>query len=80
MCARPVGLSFPQAVWVRLDCQQTGVGQFHLYMHKWGLAPSPNCKNSIPEQIADNVLIMCPMHQAPHGAQSPPHGVLDDKT
>ena len=37
--ARPVGTGLPQAAWVKLNCLQTGVGQFHSSMHKWGLAP-----------------------------------------
>ena len=41
--ARPVGMGLPQAAWVKLNCLQTGVGRFHLSMHKWSLTPSPNC-------------------------------------
>ena len=76
--ARPVGMSLPRAAWVKLNCLWTGVGQFHLSMHKWGLAPSPNCKCGSSEQTADHVLTACPIHQAPHGAQG--LTVLDDKT
>ena len=47
-------------------------------MHKWGLTLSPNCKCGASEQTADHVLTACPIHQAPHGAQS--LTVLDDKT
>ena len=36
--ARPVGKG-----WVKLNCLQTGVGQFHSSMHRWGLAPLLNC-------------------------------------
>ena len=35
--ARPVGMGFPQAAWVKLNCLWIGVGQFCLSMHKWGL-------------------------------------------
>ena len=38
-------------------------------MHKWGLAPSPNCECGAFEQTADHVLTVCPIHQAPHGTQ-----------
>ena len=62
-----MGLS--QAAWVKLNCLWTGVGQFHLSMHKWGLAPSPNCECGASEQTADHVLTACPIHRAPHGAQ-----------
>ena len=42
--ARPVGMGLPRAAWVKLNRPRTGVGRFHSSMHKWGLAPSPNCK------------------------------------
>ena len=38
-------------------------------MHKWGLAPSPNCECGASEQTADHVLTMCPIHRVPHGAR-----------
>ena len=41
--ARPVGMSLPRTAWVKLNRLRTGVGRFHSSMHKWGLAPSPNC-------------------------------------
>ena len=66
--ARPVGMGLPQATWVKLNRLLTGVGQFHSSMHKWGLAPSPNCECGASEQTADHVLTACPIHQAPHGA------------
>ena len=67
--ARPVGMGLPRAAWVKLNCLQTGVGRFHSSMHKWGLAPSPNCDFGASEQTTDHVLTACPMHRAPHGAQ-----------
>ena len=75
---RPVGMGLPQAAWVKLNCLQTGVGRFHLSMHKWGLGPSPNCECGASEQTVDHVLTACPMHWAPHGAQG--LMVLDDET
>ena len=66
--ARLVGMGLPQAAWVKLNCLQTGVGQFHLSVHKSGLAPSPNCECGTSEQTADHVLTACPIHWAPHGA------------
>ena len=47
-------------------------------MHKWGLAPSPNCECGASEQTADHVLTACPIHRAPHGARG--LTVLDDET
>ena len=76
--ARPVGMGLPQAAWVKLNCLQTGVGQFHSPMHKWGLTPSLNCECGASEQTADHVLTTCPIHQAPHGAWG--LTVLDEKT
>ena len=66
--ARPVGMGLPRAAWVKLNRLQTGVGRFHSSMHKWGLAPSPNCECGASEQTADHVLTACPIHRAPHGA------------
>ena len=76
--ARPVGMGLPRAAWVKLNRLRTGVGRFHSSMHKWGLAPSPNCKCGIAEQIADLLLIAYPIHRAPHGARG--LTVLDDET
>ena len=76
--ARPVGMGLPQAAWVKLNRLRTGVGRFHSSMHKWGLAPSPNCECGASEQTADHVLTACPIHRAPHGARG--LTVLDDET
>ena len=76
--ARPVGMGLPRAAWVKLNRLRTGVGQFHLYMHKWGLAPSLNCECGVSEQTADHVLTACPIHRAPHGARG--LTVLDNET
>ena len=76
--ARPVGMGLPRAAWVELNCLQGSVEQFHSSMHKWGLAPSPNCECGTSEQTADHVLTACSIHWAPHGARG--LTVLDDKT
>ena len=76
--ARPVGMGLPRAAWVKLNRLRTGVGRFHSSMHKWGLAPSPNCECGASEQTADHILTACPIHRAPHGARG--LTVLDDKT
>ena len=75
---RPVGVGLPRAAWVKLNRLRTGVGRFHSSMHKWGLAPSPNCECGASEQTADHVLTACPIHRAPHGARG--LTVLDDET
>ena len=46
-------------------------------MHKWSLAPSPNCKCDAIEHTADHVLIAGSIHRA-HGARG--HMVLDNET
>ena len=51
--ARPVGIGLPRVAWVKLNRLRTAVGRFHLSMHKWGLAPSPNCECGAFEQTAD---------------------------
>ena len=56
----------------------SGVRRFHSSMHKWSLAPSPNCECGASEQTADHLLTACPIHQAPHGARG--LTVLDDET
>ena len=38
-------------------------------MHKWGLAPSPNCECGASKQTVDHVLTACPIQRAPHGAR-----------
>ena len=76
--ARPVGMGLPRAAWVKLNRLRTGVGRCHSSMHKWGLAPSPNCECGASEQTADHVLTACPTHWAPHGARG--LTVLDDET
>ena len=75
---RPVGMGLPPVAWVKLNRLRTGVGRFHSSMHKWGLAPSPNCECGSSEKTADHVLTVCPIHRAPHGARG--LTVLDDKT
>ena len=75
---RPVGMGLHRAAWVKLNRLRTGVGRFHSSMHKWGLAPSPNCECGASEQTADHVLTACPIHRAPHGARG--LTVLDDET
>ena len=67
--ARLVEVGLSREAWVKLNRLRTGVGQFHLSMHKWGFAPSPNCECGAAEQIADHVLIACPIHRTPHGAR-----------
>ena len=76
--ARPVGMGLPRAAWVKLNCLRTGVGRFHSSMHKWGLAPSPNCECDASEQTVDHVLTACPIHRAPHETRG--LTVFDDKT
>ena len=68
--ARPVGMGLSRAAWVKLNRLRTGVGRFHSSMHKWGLAPSPNCECGASEQTADHVLTACPIHRAPWSTRS----------
>ena len=75
--ARPVGMGLPRAAWVRFNHLRTGVGRFHSSMHKWGLAPSPNCKCGASENRRPCTNTM-PIHRAPHGARG--LTVLDDET
>ena len=76
--ARPVGMGLPPVSWVKPNRLRTGVGRFHSSMHKWGLAPSPNCECGASEQTTDHVPTPCPIHRAPHGARD--LTVLNDET
>ena len=76
--ARPVGMGLSRAAWVKLNRLRTGFGQFHSSMHKWGLAPSPNCECGASEQTADHVLTACSIHRAPPEARG--LRILDDET
>ena len=76
--ARPVGMDLSRTAWVKLNRLRTGVGRFHSSMHKWGLAPSPNCEFGAAKKTADHVLIACPIHRAIHGTRG--LTILDDKT
>ena len=67
--ARPVGINLPQTAWVKLNRLRTGVARIHLFIHKWNLAPSPNCDRGASKQTADRVLIACPIHWLSHGAR-----------
>ena len=51
--ARPVGMGLPRAAWVKLNRLRTDVGRFHSSMHKWGLAPSPNCECSLIVRVCN---------------------------
>ena len=76
--ARPVGMGLLRAAWVKLNRMRTGFERFHSSMHKWGLAPLPNCECGASGQTADHVLTACPIHRAPYVLQS--LTVLDDET
>ena len=76
--ARPTGMGYSRAAWVKLNRLRTNIGRFHSSMHKWGLASSPDCECGASEQTAGHVLTACPIHRALHGAQG--LTVLDDET
>ena len=59
--ARPVGMGLPRAAWVKRNRLRISVGRFHSSMHKWGLAPSPNCECGASAQTEDHVLTACPI-------------------
>ena len=48
------------------------------FIHAQVRSPLPNCKRGAAKRTADHVLIVCLIHQAPHGAQG--LTVLDDET
>ena len=71
---RPVGMNMTRSAWVKLNQMRTGVGRLALFIHKWGLAPSPNFECGAPKQTADYVLTARPTHGA-RGLT-----VMDDET
>ena len=75
---RPLGMGLPRLAWVRLNRLRTGVGRFRSSMHKWGLAPSPDCECGANEQTADHLIFECPIHRAPRGIRG--LLLLDDDT
>ena len=66
---RSVAMNFTRLAWVKLNRLRTGVGRFHSSMHKWDLAPLPNCKCGTTEEAADNVQVTFPIHRNLHGAR-----------
>ena len=82
LCPRPVPGLLGWACLEQLGLSSTAcglmLGDSICPLHKWGLAPSPNCKCGASEQTADHVLTACRIHRAPHGARG--LVVLDDET
>ena len=64
---RLMGMGLPRSSWVRLNRLRAGVGCFQSSMHKWGLAPTSNCKCCTVEQITEHLILTCPVHWAPTG-------------
>ena len=64
---RPMRMGLPRSSWVRLNRFRAGVGRFQSFMHKWGLAPTSNCECCAAEQIAEHIILTCPVHRAPTG-------------
>ena len=64
---RPMEMGLPRSSWVRLNRLRTGVGCFQSFMHKWGLVPTSNCECGAVEQIAEHIILTCPVHWAPTG-------------
>ena len=62
---RPTGMGLPRSSWVRLNRLRADVGCFQSFMHKWGLAPTLNCKCGAAEQTAEHIILTCPVQRAP---------------
>ena len=60
--ARSIGMGLPRTAWVKLNRLRTGVGRFHLSMHKWGLVSSQNWECGASDQTAGHVLRACSIH------------------
>ena len=63
---RPMGMDLPRSSWVRLNRLRAGVGCFQSSMHKWGLAPTSNCKCGAAEQTTEHIILTCPVHRGTH--------------
>jgi len=64
--------------WVRLNRLPTSVGLFRSTMHKWSLVPSANYRCGAEEQMADHILVSCPLYHPPNGILG--LAALDDDT
>ena len=53
---RPLEIGFPRTSWLELNRLRIGVGRFHSFMHKWGLAPLPNSNCGTINQTTDHVI------------------------
>ena len=79
--SRPLGMGLPRTFWVKLNHLCSCITHFYSFMHKWGLAPSPNCRCVATNQTAENCQIShpstCPYieHQGVAGLM-----VLNDNT
>ena len=61
-----VEMGLPRTAWVKVNCLRTAVGQFHSFMHKWGVVPSLDYECGATEQMADHVLRGCPIAYIGH--------------
>ena len=64
---RPMEMGLPRSSWVSLNRLRAGVGCFHSFMHKWGLAPTSNRECGAAEQTAEHIILTCLVHRAPTG-------------
>ena len=62
---------FPRAALVRLNCLQNDVGLFVSETHKWGMASMAARDCGAKDQIAEYVLIFCPIYHHSNGARGP---------
>ena len=48
-----------------LNRLRTGIGRYKASMKKWGLVDSAACECGEPEQTADHIINICPLHRPP---------------
>ena len=75
--ARLVDIGLSRAAWVKLNRLRTGVGRFHLSMHKWVLLLH-RIASVAPQSKPQTCTTACPIHRVPHGVRG--LTVLDDET
>ena len=64
--SKPKGCNLNRRAWVNLNRLRTGVGRTNHFLHKIGVASSPNCDCGEPQTI-DHIINECEVYQSQRG-------------